>query len=362
MTAEARKAENQRKAELLRAKLIAQRQNTPRQHTPMKATSRPDTPSKPPVVLQQGTANAKQDGERVDNAPSSDALGLDALLAEGQAAAAAKNVRPQAPPAIKESPAQAAVETHPVEDSKPVALPADIKQTPQQPLPDNDKPLTANTDHSNKHPAELTDPYYDDLPAWLEMTGYHDVEYRNSKLQTYKERRALEQEAARIAERLEKLREEEQAIMEQLRASSVQPIRTVQTAPLPLPATMPSGDSAVVARIAQQIMNGVKRPHSPAPVEKVSRRREASSGGFRIRGATNDSPEVRTSYKQSPPSLDRGLSHPDGRRMSRDEPPSRDPSLERRQAYYRRDGEPNTGYRREEPGTRYDQYLSLIHI
>jgi len=355
VSTEDRKAENQRKADLLRAKLMAKMHNTPRQSTPTKTLPKPDTPSKqPPVVLQQDTADAHQGGARADNAPSSDALGLESLLAEGRAAAATKNMQSQGRPTVKLPPAPAVTQTHPSGNTKPVAQLADTEETQQRPLPEKQPATAATTDNSNKPPTKLNDPYYADLPAWLEVTGYHDVEYRNSKLRIRKEKRALEEQAAQIAKRLEQMHEEEQINIAQLRASTAHPtITTEQAAPPPLPVSMPSEDAAVLAAVANRLTNGVKRPHSPVPVEKVGRRRDESAAGFRIRGATNDTPT-----KQSPLSLDRRLSYSDGRRRSRDEPASRDPSLERRQAYYNGNAMASTGYRRDDVGPRYEQYTA----
>ena len=350
-TADERKAENQRKAEILRAKLIAQRQNTPMKTRSVAALSRPETPAKqlqqkspqPPTSTVRGPENG---------APSSDALGLEALLAEGRAAAA-KAHQQNAPAKAIEPPAQSHV-TAPA-PKKTVVPAADTQNTIQS------TPVKPEANHQQKF---LTDVYYADLPAWLEMTGYHDVAYRTGKLYTYqeryKERKALEEEAARINERLAKLRNEEQAELEALRSSVAHPSSGPAGAPPPsLPAEMPLGDAAIVAAVANKLTNGVKRPHSPGPSDKISRRRDDATPGFRIRGA-NDSPsDARPpTRRQSPPaSIERRISYPDARRRSLDGPRSRDPSLERRQAYYKRDGEarlPPSG----PPGSRYDQYPS----
>ena len=60
-----------------------------------------------------------------------------------------------------------------------------------------------------KQAVDFTSPYYANLKPWLELTGYHNVEYRKSKLATHLERCELEQEAVRIANRLSKLQQDE---------------------------------------------------------------------------------------------------------------------------------------------------------
>lgn len=61
---------------------------------------------------------------------------------------------------------------------------------------------------SLKKPIDLNNP---DVNLWLEITGYHDVEFRNGKLASYKERQQLEREAAKIDARIQKLNDQEAA-------------------------------------------------------------------------------------------------------------------------------------------------------
>lgn len=361
VTAEERKAENQRRAALLREKLMAQRQNTPIKTGSI--ASRPETPAK---QIQQ---TAPQPATRTSNTeaenPSSDALGLEALLAEGRAAAAAKIKAKQVQSVKTDIAPPQQQPTVPASAPRIIALPpADIQNTSQ----------AAPTQNTPAHSNNLTDVYYADLQPWLEMTGYHDVPFRTAKLRTFKERRALEEEAARINERLEKLRREEQAEMEAMRSSTAHPSSTVPTAAPSLPPNMPSGDVAIMTAVANKLTNGIKRPHSPPPAEKVTRRREDVTPGFRIRGANEDSPRdtrppTATRRPSSPKPLDRRISYPDARRRSLDAGPgprSRDPSLERRQAYYKRGDNDRDReaalYKRDiaasalTPGRGYDQY------
>ncbi|KXT11416.1 hypothetical protein AC579_9873 [Pseudocercospora musae] len=343
--AEERKAENQRQAELLRAKLIARRQNTPAKQT---NTSRQNTPSKttaPPTDRQSSSVNMsshspepRAQGSKKELEQPTAVSSLELLIAEGKAYADAKT----AALAAKLAPAEVNTTTNKESEQQLNGANAH-KVTAQESIKAEQSPTPATSRPTQQQrPTNLSDSYYADLPAWLELTGYHDADFRNSKLRTYKERRSLEEEAAKIAERLEKLKQIEQQEIHQMRMST--PMPTANMAPPPLPSAMPSAT------------NGIKRARSPeaTPTAKNARRRE-DNGGFRIRGATEavDSRQSRR-LSRSPPTLDRRTAYPDSRRRSIDERSerSRDPSMERRQSYYRRDGEPL-----REPPPRYDHYV-----
>lgn len=333
-----RKAENQKKAADLRAKLMAKRQNTP-----IKGLSRSNTHSKTVVSNQTEPKSdtQQQDSQTGQHDSSSDMCGLESLLAEGKAAAEAK---------MKQNTTE---QTQPASNGDlTFAKPTNTIPGKGQTMEISKSGSETNIAPTPARPTNLNDAYYADLPIWLEVTGYHDVEYRNSKLSTHKERKALEEEAARIAERLEKLRQAEQAEIASMRAATAH--STAHSQPPPLPDTMPSG--AVGQRtpvnktaVPAPTTNGVKRTHSPEPTlsEKAIRRHEEPTG-FRIRGV-NETPEARSNviHAHSPPStgLERRVSYPEARRRSDDDydrsglmkAEPRDPSLERRQAFYKRD-------------------------
>lgn len=375
-TPEEKAAENKKKAEQLRAKLLAQRQNTPRQNTPARVASshsqtppkpvqRTETPARPaptPSAALSKTPNKMatglpQPGKRAPPSTAAEpstkmSASLEALLEQGKALAdkktaelaAATIASAKSAPSSRTSGGPAKQnDTVEQEEAQSCSRPARQQQKQQQELPEQP---------ASKRPTNLSDTYYADLPAWLEMTGYHDVDFRTAKLRTHKERKALEEEAARINERLEKLRQTEQEEMQQMRMATPMSVRNM--APPPLPSTLPveKVEKSAIART-----NGVKRGRSPADTAsvKIARRRE-ESGGFRIRGA-NDSPtEARPPSRRaaSPvsPGLERRISYPDIRRRPIDDRTgtrSRDPSLERRQSYYRRDGEPPSRYDRYDP-------------
>lgn len=166
-----------------------------------------------------------------------------------------------------------------------------------------------------------------------------------------KERKALEAEAARIAERLEKLKQAEQEAMQSLRMATPRP-SVIAMPPPPLPATMPT--EMAIPKVNGS--NGVKRPRSPTPSPPEKMRCREDSSGFRIRGAIDPPldarpPPLGRPRTPSPQDLERRIIYPDARRSfserkseyqprgSRVE--SRDSSLERRQSYYRQDGEPS---------------------
>jgi YTH domain-containing protein 1 len=295
--------------------------------------------------------------------------GVESLLAAGKAAAEAKVRNEQTAPAI--TAAAARVEELRTDGIKHPNGQQESQTTTgqkQEGRPEiSEAPTTA-------HPTKLADPYYEDLPIWLEMTGYHDVDYRNSKLQTFKERRALEAEAARIQQRLEKLKEDEQATIQSMRGTPVRSLTAAQARPA-LPKTMPSLKQAQDSETSTgPKSNGTKRAHSPDPNGISKSRRNDSTNGFRIRGA-NDSPNGRTAggrgrlRSRSPVAggaLARRVSYPDARRWSPGsrgsraplkQEDSRDPSLERRQSYYRYDSRTErTEHNREQPRDAYNGF------
>ena len=101
----------------------------------------------------------------------SDVGALEALLSEGKALADAKTA------ALKASTDSASV---PNGDAQH----ATSSRTQQAQTVASAPAIQPSNEHSKRH-ADLSHAYYADLPAWLEMTGYHDVEFRNSKLSTY---------------------------------------------------------------------------------------------------------------------------------------------------------------------------------
>ncbi|KAK5174017.1 uncharacterized protein LTR77_001097 [Saxophila tyrrhenica] len=388
------RAANQKKADELRAKLLAQRQKTPlkqqsRANTPSKAfntatpTPQVDTPILRLTAEQRPTPSKPTEQQE---AKEEDVYGIDTLLAEGKAAAEANKER-QAAPAQQNS--QSPRLDAPFNDAQQSQDPRqnavlsstarppttagaaqdnvaanheqklqDLRHSPvlsskvDPPAADSTK---ASADTQPRRTNKVTDAYYADLAMWLEITGYHDVEYRNSKLSTFKERKELEAEAARIQARLDKLQETEQATIQSLRTARAHaPANTQRPA---LPDTIQATPAKEQTRTVSNALNGVKRAHSPEPVQASKARKDESPGGFRIRGI-NGSPDTRGRPARgrfedySPPSTgrpDRRPSYPDVRRYPVEDrngrsafPPadSRDASLERRQSYYKQ--EPRT--------------------
>ncbi|USW52746.1 Putative YTH domain containing protein [Septoria linicola] len=332
-TDSAKRLENQRRAEILRAKLLASRQNTPaKAATPAKTAPPVDTPTKAPAkATPPPTQPPQQNGDmHIKRQESAAELDVEALLtaskaqADAEIAAAKEREVPASSPVYKSAPV--------VTNGMQRRHAKDKDLITGEPVRRHEQQSTESTPPA-KLSTNLADSYYTDLAAWLELTGYHDIDYRNSKLRTYKERRALEEEAARIAEKLEKLRQAEQAEMHQMRMSTPA-VKMPDMAPPPLPQS--------IDPLPQ--LNGTKRGRSPETTSVEKRQRE--DNGFRIRGV-KESPDGRPmSYRRgrSPsPGYDRRMPYSDThRRSSVDErvPPggrSRDPSLERRAQYYRRD-------------------------
>jgi hypothetical protein len=317
-----KKIEQQNKLEDLRKRLLAKRGNA-RSNTPVKTPVNIQSPQQ--KMEQQESESAPKSG--ADERPGQvDEFGIDTLLAEGKAAAQAKTARENQAAALTASPATTGQQPSVISgtsDMEVDAVPqkaADVER--KNPTPD-------------ARPLNMSDPYYDDLPVWLEFTGYHDVQFRNSKLSTYKERRELEQEAARIAQKLEQLKQAERADLDSLRATTahLHTPASATMAPPPLPTSMPQGDQR-----PDLFANGIKRPHSPdvASSQKASRRN--NDPGYRFRGA-NDQGANLPRDNGSP--IDRRGSQMPDRRRSIEERAERDPSLERRQKHYnQREGPP----------------------
>lgn len=332
---EQRKIEQQKQLEALRKRLLAKRGGS----------ARPDTPQKAPVNLNFQTPQHRMEQQENKAAANgadphvNDDFGIESLLAEGKAAAEAKTARDNqaaaAAIAATVDPIPSTIIQRPLAAAAPSnmeveeVMPNSTRQKPAEPTqsvvssPQKPADLKQSNTVSNTHPVNMSDPYYDDLSIWLEFTGYHDVQFRNSKLSTYKQRRELEQEAARIAQKLEALRQAERADLESLRATTAHQNTATQMAPPPLPSHMPTGDHRNPA-------NGVKRPHSPeqSTAEKSRRKANESANDFRIRGAN----EAGTASSNGSP-VHRRDSLPE-RRRSVDERHERDLSLERRQQYY----------------------------
>lgn len=342
---EQKKHEQQKHLEALRKRLMAKKEAGGRPDTPSKVASNSGAP--PP----QQTTDKKENDTATNNAKEqpNDDFGIESLLAEGKAAAELKVVRDQeaaqkALEAAMQTPAnmkqqQAAAMGHAMMDTgevKPTIVQAQTQNSPSKPADAQTNNTTTNT-----HPVNVSDPYYEDLAVWLEFTGYHDVQFRNSKLSTYKERRELEQEAARIAEKLEKLKKAEKADLESLRATTAHPTTANPMAPPPLPPSMPAAD-------ARANRNGVKRPHSPEPSPREKSSRRVTDSGFRFRGANEQSAPM---PRDNGSPLERRDSLPERRRSLDD----RDPSLERHPSnnYGQRDARANgRGGHNQWPSTR----------
>jgi hypothetical protein len=316
-----KKIEQQNKLEDLRKRLLAKRDNA-RSNTPIKTPVHVESPQQ--KMEQQEPDTATKSGTDEHPGPVDD-FGIDTLLAEGKAAAQAKTARENQAAALAASPAPTSQQPSATSGTSNIEV---------DPLPQKAADVEQKNTMPNARPLNMSDPYYDDLPVWLEFTGYHDVQFRNSKLSTYKERRELEQEAARIMQKLEQLKQAERADLDSLRATTahLHTPAAAAMAPPPLPASMPPGDHR-----PDLFPNGTKRPHSPdlASSQKASRR--TNDSGYRFRGA-NDHGANLPRDNGSP--IDRRGSIPD-RRRSTEERLDRDPSLERRQKHYnQRDGPP----------------------
>ena len=339
---EQKKHDQQKQLEALRKKLLAKRGGSARPDTPQQ------TPVKPSAHPPQHRMEQQENIAAVNGADQqvNDDFGIESLLAEGKAAAEAKVARDNQAAAAAlaatvgvdpiaftnmQHSAAATSATAPSNMEVDEVKPENTREKPAEPTqsvvssPKKPADPKRSATVSNQHPVNMSDPYYDDLSIWLEFTGYHDVQFRSSKLSTFKERRELEQEAARIAQKLEALKQAERADLESLRATTAHQNTPTQMAPPPLPSHMPTGDH-------RNLANGAKRPHSPEPstAEKSRRKVNESTGDFRIRGANEAS--AASSHENGSP-VHRREPLPE-RRRSVNERHERDPSLERRQQHY----------------------------
>ena len=248
-----------KRAAELRAKLLAQRQRAAAHHL------------REAELNANGAATGKQTNAAMETRnqkefeTGNDPFSVESLLTEGKNAEAAegpdKNLTSTARPSI--GPDQAIL-SNLANDHHPQGAVSAPKQSVDRTK--NDYALQTQVEHLDP-PTDLTHAYYTDLPLWLEITGYHDIDYRNSQLANIKERKRLEQDAARIAERLAKLNQDAKANISFKRPGpAVQP--SCETQRPPLPAMMPSATAATAVA-------SIKRAHSPVellPSKKMSLR------------------------------------------------------------------------------------------
>lgn len=334
-TEDQRKVDQQKQLDTLRKRLLAKRATSQRPETPSKTPAGSEPPQAQNTIEPQ--ENDKKNNQA--NKQANDDFGIESLLAEGKAAAEAKVARDNqvaaalaasmnAPETVDQLPAASSQPANTIAQEAQHAFPH-AKQAksslldstpPPKPTDSNPNNITAKT-----HPVNLSDPYYDDLAIWLEYSGYHDVEHRSHCLSTFKQRRDLEEQAARIAHQLEQLNRIDKAKIDSFRASSSHPTAATPMAPPPLPQFMPGEHRTNT--------NGVKRPYSPEEMHFERSNRRVTDFGYRIRGA-NEAIGGLPRDNGSP--LERRESFSD-RRRSFDDRHERDSSLERRQHNYKRD-------------------------
>ncbi|KAF2724797.1 hypothetical protein K431DRAFT_133024 [Polychaeton citri CBS 116435] len=334
---EQKKLENQRRAEALRAKLLQQRQNA-QINGKKNGDSLAATPLKPSAThkpasspVEMNTASPRANGKTFP----SDALGVDAMMAEEKAKAETKIIassivnqaaseRGEIPPHVTNNSSQ----FHTAQQAE--------HRTPQQ--NETEIPSQARGSGINVGPP-ASENYDPDLADWLSVTGYHNIQYRHAKLEGYrrreKEMKQVEAEMARLQQRLEELRKQDAAEKESM-LSGAALMAVVNKMPPPI---LPSDVSQPTASSTGNTEPTQKRPRS---VEtnismKVPRR---GSSTFRIRGRYEETAD-RYQPNSRVPSLERRISYPStsSRHGSDDSyamagSRSRDPSLERRQDRY----------------------------
>jgi hypothetical protein len=241
---------NQLRAQELRAKLIAQRQSTP-----IKSTSRAATPSNsngpyrtPTTAITPNLSKSGKEGRVGEerrfvplSTTGQERDNVAALIAEGEAlavAAVASGVSETSTNFTRHRPTN--TRANQIANNR-------APSTATTPAKSIEIPQRDEHSAARVQPTDLTDPYYDDLAAWLDLTNYHDVAARKALLQPFLEQRALEEEAARIAERIARLNKAQQESAQKFRFGT--PSASVAPPP-PLPASLPRS-------------NGLKRERSP---------------------------------------------------------------------------------------------------
>jgi hypothetical protein len=245
---ESQRSQNLNRAAELRARLLAQRQQQEATH----ASQQAEIATGGATTGKQTDATMEFGNQKAIDAPK-DPFSVESLLAEGKTAAAAKghekNLTSTAPPTAGQD---QAIPSGTTDGHNPRATVSPPKQSVER---TNDDHALHPRPEQPQPPTNLTDAYYANLPLWLEVTGYHDIEHRNSQLSNMKERKRLEQDAARIAERLAKLNQDAQVNVS-FKHSMPTPQPGCEIRRHPLPAMMPSANA--VPAVA-----GVKRAHSP---------------------------------------------------------------------------------------------------
>ena len=296
-TIQLQQTENQRRAAELREKLLAQRQQ---QKCSPEASAKASTVD-PLITSPKNTSHDAIKPEHEEGSPvAQDPFGVQALLDQGKAAAHAKSNSLMPPPPVGPTKHESIVPVFalpPVNHSSTRAAQSAGMENPFQ--------------STNNHDAG--DP---DLKLWLDITGYYDFAYRTKKLANHKEREKLEQEAARIAERLQALREDG-------------PKPEAPTTPAKQNTAMPAAvaprqaPSSITDQLVPRTMPIRKRLRSPEPAQPAKARRNAEQRPP-PRGPRADSPmrtaRGRLARNPTPPpgSLERRISYPDARRRSPD--------------------------------------------
>lgn len=338
------KANNTAKAAELRAKLLAKQKE--RITSPaMQLTTSSSTPATPSQQAAQLKPSTPQPTTSTPLQNSTDASkirddNIDRLIADGQAAAAAtaKEKSKAQAQAGKPAPTRAVHDGQDNPDEqKATTSPVGKGRAPtyQQlggptAVPQSTQAQPTQEQGNGTMTVSLQDPYYDDLPLWLDITGYHNVEFRNAKLSASKQRKKevedLEKEAARIAERLAALRGAENTDLESL-GRSVAPGPGRAMAPPQLPPVM-----TIERTNHRQAPNGMKRspsPDAPRP-SKVSRIDTPGSldhpAGYRTHG-NNDDPNQHSAAVAAPsgPSAKRRSPSPSLRDRTAARTPARNP-------------------------------------
>ena len=324
--ADLRKTENKKKAEELRAKVIVQLD---------KAGKKPALQQAKPSEADTVTATNPEtaiESESEPQLPPEDLLSPEALIAAGKAAAQAKIEGPGRDPQGRTAPVtrpSTAISPRPPNAMAPQSTAVTSKQPISERLDDEAQQVRP----ARPNPLiKLNDAYYADLKLWLEITGYHDIQYRKNKIECYE----LEQQAAHIANRLQKLQQD----------AAVKSNPSVHPTPAMAAANasgLPSVGFRSLNSFPPPLANSAKRQRSPETEQQFkARRTDRQPHNLR---AADSSEEPNRGRRPNPRPVGRPLesrvTYPSPRRgspIARDDNAhhrrDRDSSLERHQQFY----------------------------
>lgn len=207
---------------------------------------------------QMAAVNTDQSDEQ-QSGPPNDPSGVDILLREGKDAAVLKTG------GESRTGDMACAPTKKLTRFGDAFLQHQGNSTQQRPQDVNGEQKAVQAPHSEHGNTNSDIDYYADLATWLDITKYHDVAYRDSRLSSSKERKLLEEEAARIEKKLKALQQNEQIGLDAL-PSSAHSVTTQNGSVSGLLDTS-LGTKTALSTVDIAAPGGTKRARSPQSVQ-----------------------------------------------------------------------------------------------